>query len=253
MSACSAPRSIWIPLAFWFASILALPITAQDKPALSVAALTPEVQTAEWAKAWWMPRHTDKLKEKETLQHVDMIWIGDSITHGWESAGKATWDKFYARRSPFNIGFSGDRTEQVLWRLAHGEVDKLNPKVIVMMIGTNNTGHRQDPAEQTSAGIEAIVKELKKKMPEAKILLLAIFPRGATADDPLRQLNRQINERIAKLADETQVYFQDIGSVFLDAQGNLSKELMPDLLHPNEKGYQLWAEALEPTLPKWIP
>jgi beta-glucosidase len=125
--------------------------------------------------------------------------------------------------------------------------------VIVMMIGTNNTGHRQDPAEQTSAGIEAIVKELKKKMPEAKILLLAIFPRGATADDPLRQLNRQINERIAKLADETQVYFQDIGSVFLDAQGNLSKELMPDLLHPNEKGYQLWAEALEPTLAKWIP
>ncbi len=88
MSACSAPRSIWIPLAFWFASILALPITAQDKPALSVAALTPEVQTAEWAKAWWMPRHTDKLKEKETLQHVDMIWIGDSITHGWGALEK---------------------------------------------------------------------------------------------------------------------------------------------------------------------
>jgi beta-glucosidase len=233
MLARFAPRSIWIPLAFCFASTLTLPIAAQDKAALAVAALNPEVQTAEWAKAWWMPRHTAKLKEKEALQQVDMIWIGDSITHGWENAGKATWDKFYARRSPFNIGFSGDRTEQVLWRLANGEVE--------------------DPAEQTAAGIEAIVKELKIKMPEAKILLLAIFPRGAAADDPLRQLNRQINERIAKLADEKQVYFQDIGSVFLDAQGNLSKELMPDLLHPNEKGYQLWAEALEPTLAKWIP
>ena len=253
MLARFATRSSWIPLAFCFASILTLPIAAQDKAALAVAALNPEVQTAEWAKAWWMPRHTAKLKEKEALQQVDMIWIGDSITHGWENAGKPTWDKFYARRRPFNIGFSGDRTEQVLWRLANGEVDKLNPKVIVLMIGTNNTGHRQDPAEQTAAGIEASVKELKTKMPEAKILLLAIFPRGATADDPLRQLNRQINERIAKLADEKQVYFQDIGSVFLDAQGNLSKELMPDLLHPNEKGYQLWAEALEPTLAKWIP
>lgn len=92
MFARSKPRSRWIPLAIWFASILALPIAAQDKAASAVAALTPEVQTAEWAQAWWMPRHTDKLKEKEALQQVDMIWIGDSITHGWENAGKATWE-----------------------------------------------------------------------------------------------------------------------------------------------------------------
>jgi lysophospholipase L1-like esterase len=210
----------------------------------------PEVQTAEWAKAWWMPRHEEKLKEKEKMGTVDLLWIGDSITHGWEGGGKATWEKYYTKRKPLNIGFSGDRTENVLWRLNNGAVDGIAPKVTVIMIGTNNAGHRQDSSEDIAAGISEIIKTLRQKLPETKIVLLAIFPRGADNEDALRKLNNGANEIIKGFAKDNEVYFVDINASFLDAQGKLPKEIMPDLLHPNEEGYRLWAEALEPTLVK---
>ena len=201
---------------------------------------------------WWQNRHRDKLLEKEKLAKVDLLWIGDSITHGWESQNEL-WKKYYEARHPFNIGYSGDRTEHVLWRLAHGEIDGLNPRLIVIMIGTNNTGHRQDPAEQTAAGIQAIVQTLREKMPESKILLLGIFPRGADLKDPLRMLNMAINEKSKTLEDGKHIFYQDISQSFLDKDGVLSKEIMPDLLHPNAEGYRLWAEAIEPTLAKLLP
>ena len=172
--------------------------------------------------------------------------IGDSITHGWESGGKATWEKYYAGRNAVNLGFSGDRTEQVIWRLQHGEVDGISPKLCVIMIGTNNTGHRQDPADETALGIQYIVEELRKRVPDSKILLLAIFPRGETPRDELRQLNDKINARIAGLANNQDVYFLDINHVFLEDRGTLPRSIMPDLLHPGPEGYELWATAMEP-------
>lgn len=218
--------------------------TKESKP----KALTPEVQTAEWAQSWWMPRHKAKLEELKSLEKVDLLMIGDSITHGWENQGKKTWDKYYAKRNAFNIGFSGDRTEQVLWRFDHGEIDGITPKVAVIMIGTNNTGHRQDDADETAAGIRAIIDQLHKKSPETKVLLLAIFPRGEKPDDELRKLNDQINERIAKFADGDKVFFLDIADQFLDEDESLPKSIMPDLLHPNAEGYEIWAKAIEPKL-----
>ena len=116
------------------------------------------------------------------------------------------------------------------------------------MIGTNNTGHRQDPPEDTAAGIKAIVDQLRSKLPETKVLLLGIFPRGATSEDKLRKLNVAINERIRKLADDKHVHYLDISDTFLDDDGTLPKEIMPDLLHPNTKGYEMWAAAMEPLL-----
>lgn len=215
----------------------------------TIPALSPEVQTAAWAQSWWMPRHEQKLAEAQQRKGaVDLLFIGDSITHGWESGGKAVWDEFYAGRRPFNIGFSGDRTEQVLWRFQHGEIDGFTPKVAVVMIGTNNTGHRQDKAEDTSAGVAAILAELKQRSPTTKVLLLAVFPRGATAKDPLRQLNDRINILLKQLADDERVFFLNINSVFLKKDGTLPKAVMPDLLHPNPAGYRLWARAMEPTL-----
>lgn len=214
-----------------------------------VLALSPEVQTAEWAKSWWMPRHEQKLAEAKKLKgQVDLLFIGDSITHGWETGGKTVWDEYYAHRRPFNIGFSGDRTEHVLWRFQHGEVDGLRPKVAVVMIGTNNTGHRQDKAEETSAGVAAILDELKQRMPDTKVLLLAIFPRGDKPTDKLRLLNDQINERLKALSDNERVFFLSLDSVFLENDGTLPRVVMPDVLHPNSDGYRLWARAMEPTL-----
>jgi len=216
-----------------------------------IPALKAEVQTAKWAVKWWGPRHDQKVAEvKQRAGQVDLLFIGDSITHGWENAGKGVWKKYYEPRRAFNIGFSGDRTEQVIWRLQHGEVEGISPKLAVVMIGTNNTGHRKDPADQTAAGVAAILKELEQRLPGTKVLLLAIFPRGATQDDPLRQLNTQINERLAKMDDGKRVHFLSINPVFLKDDGTLPQSIMPDLLHPNPKGYQLWAEAMEPHIKK---
>lgn len=211
-------------------------------------AVTPDVQTAAWAVKWWRPRHDQKLADLKKMEKVDLLMIGDSITHGWEGAGKKVWDEFYAHRHAFNIGFSGDRTENVLWRLQHGAVQGISPKLAVIMIGTNNTGHRQDPAEETAAGIKAIIAELQKQLPETKILLLAVFPRGAKSDDPLRKLNSDINRIIAQYEDGKTVFFLNINSEFLENDGTLPKSVMPDLLHPKEAGYATWAKAMEPKI-----
>ncbi|MFC1766419.1 GDSL-type esterase/lipase family protein [Planctomycetota bacterium] len=215
----------------------------------SSPALTPEVQTADWAQSWWMPRHEEKLAfVKQYGKQVKLLFIGDSITHSWEKAGRLVWDEYYGKRYAFNLGFSGDRTEQVLWRLQHGEIDGLSPQVVVLMIGTNNTGHRQDPAADTAAGVTAILDELKTRLPETKILLLAVFPRASSDENPLRRLNAEINKKLAPLADNQRVFFLDINHIFLEKDGRLPRNVMPDLLHPNAMGYQLWAQAMEPTL-----
>lgn len=214
--------------------------------------VTPGVQTAEWAQKWWMPRHEEKL---DTVAHkdVDLLMIGDSITHSWENkAGREVWEEFYGDRKAANLGFSGDRTEQVIWRLEQGEVDGLSPKLVVMMIGTNNTGHRQDPAKETALGVEYIIRELRQRLPEAKVLLLAVFPRGATPNDELRMLNSEINTLLPLMADDKHVFYLDINQAFLGANGVLSKDIMPDLLHPNTRGYQIWAEAMEPTVSRLL-
>jgi beta-glucosidase len=210
-------------------------------------AVKPEVQTAAWAQSWWMPRHEEKLEALKGRQ-VDLLMIGDSITHSWENGGKAVWEKYYADRNAFNIGFSGDRTENVLWRLQHGAVDGISPKLAVVMIGTNNTGHRQDEPAHTAAGVRAILDELQTRLPKTKILLLAIFPRGADAGNRLRKINDATNAIIAEFADDQRVFYLDINDEFLDDDGTLPKSIMPDLLHPNPKGYEIWAAAMEPMI-----
>ncbi len=218
-----------------------------DSPDANIEAIQPVMQNAEWALPWWEPRHQEKLAAIKGRE-VDLLMIGDSITHGWEDAGQEVWREYYGDRNAFNLGFSGDRTEHVLWRLQHGEVEGISPEVAVLMIGTNNTGHRKGPPRETAAGIAHILDELRQRLPETEILLLAIFPRGATPDDELRRINAATNEIIAGLADGEQVHFLNINDQFLDEAGTLSRTIMPDLLHPNERGYRLWAEAMEPTI-----
>ncbi len=214
------------------------------------ASITPEVQTAQWAVQWWGPRHKEKLATKKAMKQVDLLFVGDSITHSWENAGKATFKKYYQPRNTLNIGFSGDRTEQVLWRFQHGEIDNIKPKLAVVMIGTNNTGHRMDPAKETALGIQFILSELKQRLPETKVLLLGIFPRDEKANGKHRVRNDKINKLIQQFADDKHVFWLDIGSEFLNDDGKLPKDIMPDMLHPNAKGYEIWAKAMEPTIKK---
>ncbi len=193
----------------------------------------------------WMKRH-DSFNERVKKGNVDLLLIGDSITQGWEGSGKGVWAKHYEPRNAVNLGIGGDRTQHVLWRLDNGNVEGISPKAAVLMIGTNNSG--TNTSEQIADGVEAIVKKLRTKLPKTKILVLAIFPRGATVDDVKRKVNVAANRSIAKLADGEMIHFLDIGDKFLANDGTLSKEVMPDLLHLNEKSYTTWAEAIEPKL-----
>ena len=204
---------------------------------------------ANKTEAWWPKRHAEKV-ELAKKGNVDLLYIGDSITHGFENSGKSVWEKYYAPRHALNLGFSGDRTENVLWRLDNGEIDGLSPKLAIIMIGTNNTGHRKDKPELIADGVKAICDKLQVKLPNTKVLLLAIFPRSAKASDAPRVNNDAANKLIAKLADDKHIFFLDINSKFLTADGELTKEIMPDFLHPKEKGYGIWAEAIEPTVVK---
>jgi beta-glucosidase len=190
----------------------------------------------------WMKRH-EAFNERVKQGNVDLIVIGDSITQGWENAGKEVWAKSYAPRNAVNLGIGGDRTQHVLWRLDHGNIDGIKPKLAVLMIGTNNSG--TNTSEQIAEGVTAIVKKLRDKLPETKILILAIFPRGADNNDPKRQVNAKSNEIIAKLADGKMVEYLDIGPKFLAEDGTLSRDTMPDLLHLNSASYQIWADSIE--------
>jgi lysophospholipase L1-like esterase len=201
-------------------------------------------------------RH-ESFNEISKKGEAQLVFLGDSITHGWEGKGKAVWEKYWAPLKAANFGIGGDRTEHVLWRLEHGNFDGIKPKEIVIMIGTNNTGQQGRPmkefnneiyactAEQTAEGVKAIIAKLQARCPEAKILLLAIFPRGATPADKLRQQNDATNAIIKTFADDKKVFFMDIGANFLQPDGTLPKDIMPDLLHPNEKGYEIWADAID--------
>jgi lysophospholipase L1-like esterase len=198
--------------------------------------------------SWWTLRHW-AVNERVRQGNVDMIFIGDSITHSWENNGKEVWQKYYGHRKAVNLGFSGDRTQHVLWRLDNGNIDGISPKVAVIMIGTNNSNGNDNTAEEIADGIITICKKLRAKLPKTKILLLAVFPR-AEKPCPQREKIAKANEIASKIADGKMIHYLDIGPKFLQQDKSISKEIMPDFLHLTPKGYQIWAEAIEPTVAK---
>ncbi len=178
--------------------------------------------------------------------NVDVLFMGDSITDFWRNesgafAGKAVMDKYWPDLNIANFGIAGDTTQGVLYRLANGEGEGFTPKAIMLMIGTNNTAANNHM--EIAAGIGAIVLDMETRWPDAEILLLGIFPRGAP-DDPVRDEIRRINDIIARLDAHPNVHYLDIGDVFLDDNGVIAPEIMSDSLHPSAAGYELWAQAV---------
>jgi lysophospholipase L1-like esterase len=200
----------------------------------------------------WVARHEGFVAQAKQ-GGIDLLFMGDSITDFWRNRGSNVWNQYYTPRHAANFGISGDRTQHVLWRMDNGELDGIKPKVVVLMIGTNNTGKERDnktprnTVPETIEGVQAVVGELRARLPDSKILLLAIFPRG-TLDDPQRAQVALINTVIARLDDGKMVRYLDIDPKFIEADGTLPRSIMPDLLHPNAHGYQIWADAMEPTL-----
>jgi len=210
-------------------------------------------------EAWWAERHNAAVHAAKNYPDAQLLLIGDSITNNYDKAQppdedfQATWQQFYAPRGALNLGFSGDTTAHVMWRLAHGEVDGLHPKVALVLIGTNNTGHGQT-AEQTEIGIDAVVAKLEQRLPETHVLLLGILP-SAVSDDKTHR-DREVNRYLANSYGENpRVTYLDIGSIFYRG-GSLNAAIFYDPrlpqhgkpLHPDTTGQRMMAEAIEPTL-----
>ena len=183
--------------------------------------------------------------------NIDLLFVGDSITDWFSNprgqaqtpaAGLEIWNANFGQFKPANFGIAGDTTQGVLWRMQNGELEGFKAKLIVLMLGTNNIN--RNPVDEIVDGDRLIIEEFKKRQPQAKVLLLGVFPRNEDAANPLRATIKEINSKLEKLADNNKVFYMDIGSKFLTADGTLTKEVMADGLHPTAKGYQIWADAI---------
>jgi lysophospholipase L1-like esterase len=188
-------------------------------------------------------------KVKEVGKKSQLLFIGDSITQGWEGDAKDIWAERFAKYDAINLGIGGDRTQHVLFRLDNGNLEGLSPKAAVVMIGTNNSNGEDNTAEQIAEGVRAIVQKLRAKLPSMKILLIPIFPRGENVN-PQRGKIMQANQIIQKLADGENVIWVDFGHKFINDEGQIPRDIMPDYLHLSKKGYQIWADSIKEPLAK---
>lgn len=196
----------------------------------------------------WMPKH-DKLVKKAKSCTAELVFFGDSITEGMD----LNQLKKIFGPSTENFGIGGDRTQHLLWRFQHDELKfKKNPKIMVMLIGTNNfktwPGWTANTNEEIVQGVKADIKEAQRKIPGMKILILGLLPRDEKADSPLRDAVKKVNEMLKPLADNKKVYFVDIGDKLLQADGSIAKTVMPDFLHPTPEGYETMLTAIKPTI-----
>ena len=221
---------------------------AQAAPAAPPA---PKVNTAVVAATrtdpWILERQAECVRRAREAASANVIFLGDSITQGWEGEGAEHWQRVFAPLGALNLGVSGDRTENVLWRLEQAPIGRLNPKAIVLLIGTNNLGHGTHTGEETLAGVQRVIETLRNQAPQARLFVLEVFPRGERFNSmrgELVQLNQALRARQAELGCETLA----IGDRWVQRDGSISSVDMPDHLHLSAAAYGQWAEALEPTL-----
>lgn len=224
--------------------------TVEAESAIHLAT-TPAPLEESWSIDWWIPRHEARLAERHA--GIDVVMIGDSITERWEKEGAPVWQKHFGHLDTLNLGFGGDRTENVLWRLQHGAVDELDPDLVVLLIGTNNAGFRRDPPEAVAAGVEAILRELQDRLPDSAILLFAIFPGGEAADDAHLRLNAASNQLLRQVAAKAGVLYADIGDALVGQSGLVDPGIMPDGIHLSETGYEIWARQLAAWFERYVP
>jgi lysophospholipase L1-like esterase len=234
-----------------------LPVQFDGSSGPKNTALVPLTQNRDWKSYDWVVRHNDILAlNKPGAIRADVVFIGDSITHFWSGepkakrvAGKDSWEKWIAPHHPINLGYGWDRTENVLWRLRHGEVAGLKPKAFVVLIGTNNLSGFNPPAE-TAQGVAEVCREIRRQAPQAKVLLLAILPRQAKPDATRQRVtdtNKLLQAQAAQIADA----YLDLTDKLIEADGTISKETMNDYLHPTNKGYEVMGAAIDAQLKAW--
>lgn len=207
----------------------------------------------------WYARHAAVLEAKKDFD-PEIVLIGDSITHFWGGdrprdelqRGPEVWRALFAGRRVLNLGFGWDRTQNVLWRLDHGEFDGLSPRYVVVNIGTNNLTGTPNARENTPAeiaeGVAAICERVREKSPGSKIILMGVFPRDFLPDNPFRPKIAALNRLLARYAASLEMTFLDLAPATLSPDGSISPDILGDGTHPTEKGYALWANALRPLL-----
>ncbi len=206
----------------------------------------------------WHRRHADALWVKREID-PDVVLIGDSITHMWAGRpvekkfqrGVDSWQSTFGGKA-LNLGFGWDRTQNVLWRIDHGEIDGIQPKTVIVHIGTNNLAdtsrHKtSDPAEVAEA-IGEICRRVRAKLPEMKLIVMAVFPRGQKPDHPKREEIAEINKLLPRIVKKHDATLVDVTNDFLGDDGTISRDVMGDFLHPAAKGYQIWADRVAPLL-----
>lgn len=235
--------------------LLPLLVSAQTAPAPEVVDASAAIPKA--GNARFFELHESFLARAQAGP-IGLLFLGDSITEGWKNAPHI-WEHYFGQYQPANFGISGDQTHHVIWRIENGELDGVTPKVVVLMLGTNNAG--QHTAEQIAAANTKIIELIRAKIPGVKVLLLAIFPRDARrgpsgliteaavsdAGKRMAVIDRT-NALLAKLDDGETVRFLNIGAQFLGKDGRIPWVIMPDQLHLTRAGYQLWADAMQPLL-----
>jgi beta-glucosidase len=205
----------------------------------------PDTRVGAGRIAWWLDRLLQKRNQIVASKgEIDLVFLGDSITHNWERQGKAQLAELAKTYSILDIGYSGDRTQHVIWRCQNGELDGYKAKCVMMMIGTNNAYPRNKP-EDVVKGIRRILDVIAEKQPQAKVLLLPIFVRGEGPQNVKRKANEEVNAAIRKFADGEKVIWCDFNAKYLDEKGD-TKWIMPDRVHPNEAGYKIWTAAVLP-------
>jgi len=208
--------------------------------------------------AWWLGRHNQKLEEiKGSKKNTQIVFLGNSITNNLDRPGyHEVWEKYFGKYNPLYLGYSGDRTENVLWRIEHGEIDGIHPKLLVLLIGTNNTDCANYPTtntgEEVAEGIIKICREVQKRLPETKILILKIFPFGKNAINKRRTDNDEASRIASKIADNKTIFYADLNNAFLYPDGTIDTSIMPDFLHPSVAGTWVWAKNLSPVVEKII-
>ena len=200
---------------------------------------------------WWIARfesNVDKLKDGP----YDLIFDGDSITDNWynDPESRKVWDQRYGALKALDLGIGGDQVQHVIWRAQNGSIAGQDPKLLVLMIGTNNINQN---AVDVAKGIKVLLDEYEKRCPDSHILLLGIFPRGASATDPARAWVASVNKIISTYGSDPRITYMDIGSKFLQPDGSITYDIMRDFLHPSPKGYVIWADAIQPMIDKYIP
>jgi lysophospholipase L1-like esterase len=229
-----APRLAALLFLFWLPLQSAAQAPTAQAPAAPASATEPTPPRTE-------TRHASFL-ERAAQGNIDLLWVGDSITDWWARAGIDVWNANFASLNSANFGIAGDTTNGVLWRMRNGELQGFQAKLIILMLGTNNL-RRHTPAD-IAEGDRLIVEEFRRQQPQAKVLVLGVFPRSADPANPARAQIRELNGYLAGLADGENVFFMDIGDRFLAPDGTISEEVMPDGLHPSAVGYQIWADAI---------